>query len=161
MSDIAEIMKTAHDIFDGSPLTVEVDERGLGMAYAIPKGSEESVIDIYGPWHDAEIRQVFYKESSLLGAVLAEIQMILSWRYSAAQQYIIEAYLTPRVLSMDPTTSVKINVRFDNPQNYDFNLEAYEIPFHVHVSYDPIGEDSSTLYRGAIRADGTGSFVEV
>lgn len=160
MGDTAEILKAAHEIFDGGDLAVTVDERGLGMAYAIPRGLEDTVIESYGPWHEAEMKQVFYKHSSIVQSVLAEIQLIMSWRYSDAEQYIIEAYLTSKVISLDPTANAKIRVRFDNPQLYDYELEAYEIPFWVEVYFDPVGSDSTTIYRGVIRADGTGTFDE-
>jgi len=158
MGDTADILKATHEIFNGGDVAVTIDERGLGMAYAIPRGLENVVVDSYGPWHDAEMKQVFYKQSSIVGSVLAEIQLIMSWRYSDAEQYIIEAYLTNNIISLDPTVTVKIRVRFDNPQLYDYELEAYEIPFLVEVYFDPIGSNSTTIYRGVIRADGTGTF---
>ena len=158
MGDTADILKATHEIFNGGDVAVTVDERGLGMAYAVPRGLEDTVIDSYGPWHDAEMKQVFYRDSAIVQSVLAEIQLIMSWRYSVAQQYIVETYLTSNVISIDPTVTVKIRVRFDNPQLYDFDLEAYEIPFWIEVYFDPIGSDSTTIYRGVIRADGTGTF---
>jgi hypothetical protein len=161
MSEVADILKAAHEIFNDGDVAVTVDSRGLGMAYAIPAGQEGTVVDTYAPWYDAEIKQVFYKESSIFGEVLAEIQLILTWRYSQAQQYIIEAYLTKNVISIDPTVSVAIRVRFDNPRLYDTILEAYEIPFFIAIDYDPIGSNSTTNYRGIIRADGTGTFEQL
>ena len=158
MGDTADILKATHDIFNGGDVTVTLDERGLGMAYAIPRGTEDTVIESYGPWHAAELTQVFYKDSSIFQSILAEIQLIMSWRYSDAEQYIVEAYLTSNVISLDPTANVKIQVRFDNPQLYDFALEAYEIPFQIEVYFDPVGSDSTTIYQGIIRADGTGTF---
>jgi hypothetical protein len=132
------------------------------MAYAIPKGTEGSVADSYGPWHNAEVKQVFYKDSSIVQAVLCEIQMILSWRYSEAQQYIIDANLSNNVIALDPTADVKMKVHFDNPSNYGGEgLEAYEIPFRVEVAWDPVGTNSTTIYRGTMRADGTGTFNQI
>lgn len=161
MGEVADILKASHEIFAGGDVTVTVDKRQLGMAYAIPKGSESTIIDTYGPWQSAEMKQVFYKDSAIVQSVLAEIQLIMSWRYSAAQQYIIEAYLTSNVISIDPAADVKIKVRFDNPQLYDYNIEAYEIPFQIEVNFDPVGGNSTTLYRGVTRADGTGTFDQI
>lgn len=161
MSEVAEILKVVHDVFDGGELTVSVDERNLGMAYAIPRGLETTVIDTYGPWHDADVKQVFYRDSSIVRSVLAEIQMIISWRYSEASQYIVEAYFKNNVIALDPTVTMKIKIRFDQPRLCDRDLEAYEIPFNVEVDYRPIGTHSVTLYRGVIRADGTGAFEEL
>lgn len=161
MGSVAEIITAAYEVLDGGQVSLTQDERGLGMAYAIPADSVGTVVDAYGPWSDAEIREVFYKESSIFGSVLAEIQLIMTWRCSAAQQYIIEAYLTPNVISLDPTADAKIGVRFDQPQNYDYNLEAYEIPFQITVQFDPVGGDDTTVYRGRIRADGSGSVEQL
>jgi hypothetical protein len=159
MGEVADILKATHDFFDGGNLSVSVDERGLGMAYAVPRGLESTAVDTYGPWHDAEMRQVFYRDSAIVQSVLAEIQLIMTWRYSEAQQYIIEAYLTNNVISMDPTVNVKMQVHFDNPHLYDTNLEAYEIPFRVEAKFEPlVGGKNTTNYRGVIRADGSGSF---
>lgn len=74
-------------------MSITVDNRGLGMAYAVPKGTEDSVVDDYGPWQNADVKQVFYQQSSIMYSLLAEIQLIISWRYNASQQYIIEAIL--------------------------------------------------------------------
>ena len=91
--------------------------------------------------------------------MLAEIQMILSWRFSDARQYnIIDANLDKNVLSLDPTVSVSITVRFSQPSLFDTALEAYEIPFTVSVDFRPIGDNKTVLFRGSIRADGSGSF---
>jgi hypothetical protein len=158
MGDVADIIKAAHEIFDNGDVPITVDERSLGMAYAIPNGTERTVVDAYSPWHEAEMRQVFYRESSVFGEPLAEIQLIMTWKYSEAQQYIIEAYLMKKLLTLDPTVNVKIGVRFDNPQLYDQELEAYEIPFTVTVDYHAVGATNTGIYRGKIRADGTGSF---
>jgi hypothetical protein len=162
MGEVADILKATHEIFDGGDVAVTLDERGLGMAYAVPRGLEGTVIDSYGPWHAAEIKQVFYKDSAIVQSVLAEIQFILSWRYSDGQQYIVDANLINNIISIDPTVNVKIRVHFDNPHQYESSLEAYEIPFRVEVNFVPkIGSNSTTIYRGAIRADGTGSFDQV
>jgi hypothetical protein len=161
MGEVADILKAVHEIFDNGDVPVTVDERGLGMAYAVPRGLESTVVDTYAPWYDAEMRQVFYKDSAIVQSVLAEIQLILTWRYSQAQQYIIEAYLTKNIISIDPTVSVAIRVRFDNPRPYNTELEAYEIPFVVEVDFRPVGSRSTTIYRGTMRADGTGSFDQV
>jgi len=161
MGDVAEILKAVHEIFADGDVTVNVDSRGLGMAYAVPRGLENTVVDTYAPWYDAEMKQVFYKDSAIFRSVLAEIQLILTWRYSQAQQYIIEAYLTKNVISIDPTVKVAIRVRFDNPRPYDTVLEAYEIPFLVEVDFKPVGSDSTTVYRGVIRANGTGTFEQL
>jgi hypothetical protein len=159
MGDAAEILKTAYEIFNGGePVPIDLVAPGLGMAYAIPRSTEATVVDGYGPWHSSEVKQVFYKESSIVGAVLAEIQLIMSWRYSEARQYIIEAYLDKKVIALDPTADVAIRVRFNQPSMYDDALEAYEIPFVVDVEFDPVGGDSSARYVGVIRADGSGSF---
>ncbi|WP_086766224.1 hypothetical protein [Streptomyces bobili] len=158
MGEVADIIKAAHDIFDNGDVPITVDERSLGMAYAIPRGMEGTVVETYSPWHEVEMKQVFYRESSVFGEPLAEIQLIMNWKYSEAQQYIIEAYLMKNILILDPTVSVKIGVRFDNPQLYDQALEAYQIPFTVTVNYDAVGATNTGLYRGLIRADGAGSF---
>lgn len=159
MGEVADILKATHDILDGGEATVTVDARGLGMAYAIPRGSESTVVDTYGPWYEAEMRQVFYKESSIVGSVMAEIQMVMSWRYSQAKQYIIDTSFINNVISLDPTVTIKTKVHFDNPQLYDFDLEAYKIPFRVEVTFDPtFGSTETGIYRGEIRADGGGSF---
>ncbi len=159
MGDIAEIVKTLHEVLAGNanvPVTEEA--KRLGMAYAIPAGTEDTIVDSYAPWHDAVIRQVFYRETAL-GAVSAEIQMIMSWQYSEAQQYIVNAYLDKNVKAIDPTVSASMSVRFDQPRPYDTDLEAYEIPFTVTVEYDPIGSNESVLFKGTIRADGAGTFA--
>ena len=161
MGEVAEILKAAHEIFNNGEVRMSVDARGLGMAYAVPRGLEGTVVDTYAPWYDAEMRQVFYKKSAIVGSVVAEIQLVLSWRHSQAQQYIIEAYLTKNVISLDPTVRVSIRVRFDNPRPYDTDLEAYEIPFTVEVDYRPVGSSSTAIYRGSIRADGTGTFNQL
>lgn len=161
MSEVADILKAVHEIFNDGGVAITVDSRGLGMAYAIPDGQEKTVVDSYAPWYDAEMRQVFYKDSSVFQSVLAEIQLILTWRYSQAQQYIIEAYLTKNVISIDPTAEIAIRVRFDNPRPYDTVLEAYEIPFFITVDFDPVGSNSTTNYRGVMRANGTGTFEQL
>ncbi|AVO59529.1 hypothetical protein [Pseudomonas chlororaphis] len=158
MGKVADILKTVHEIFNDGDVAVQLDAHGLGMAYAIPKGEEDRVVEIYGPWHDSDVKQVFYQESALVRSVLAEFQLIIRWRYSEAQQYIIEVYFTNHVIVLDPTASAKVRIRFDNPRPYDFELEAYEIPFFVEVIFDPVGGNSTTNYNGVIRADGTGRF---
>lgn len=160
MGDVAEIIKTTYEIFSGGEdMPIVVEHPSLGMAYAIPPGTETTVAENYGPWHDVEMKQVFYEESSLLGSVLAEIQLILTWRYSEAQQYIIGAYLDKKVLALDPTASASISVRFEQPTYLDAAWEAYEIPFTVTVVFDPVGGNTTALFRGMMRADGTGSFL--
>ncbi|MFB7620593.1 hypothetical protein [Kitasatospora sp. NPDC056181] len=158
---MADIIKAAHDIFNNGDVPVTVDARGLGMAYAIPSGSDGTVVDTYAPWHSAEQKQVFFRQSSVLGEVLAEIQLLLTWKYSEAQQYIIEAFLAPNLLALDSTVNVKIGVRFDNPQLYDTQLEAYEIPITVTVDCSAIGAHNTEIFRGTIRADGNGSFDRI
>lgn len=161
MGEVAEILKAVHEIFNNGDVTVAVDQRGLGMAYAIPAGLENTVVDSYAPWYDAEMRQVFYKDSSVFQSVLAEIQLILTWRYSQAQQYIIDAYLMTNVISIDPTAGVAIKVDFKKPTLYDTVLEAYEIPFFITVKFDPVGSNSQTIYQGIMRANGTGTFEQL
>ena len=157
MGDIAEIVKTLHEVLAGNAdVPVAEESKRLGMAYAIPAGTENTVIDSYAPWNDAIVRQVFYRETAL-GAVSAEIQLLMSWQYSAAQQYIVNAYLDKNVISIDPTVSASISVRFDHPRPYNVEWEAYEIPFAVTVQYDPIGSNETVVFRGGIRADGSGS----
>jgi hypothetical protein len=158
MGDAVEIIKAVHEIFNNGDVPITVDSRGLGMAYAVPHGLEDTVIESYGPWSDAELRQVFYQESAIVRSVLAEVQLVLTWRCSQAQQYIVETYLTKRVISLDPTARLAIKVGFDNPTLYDTVLEAYEIPFSVEVDFRPVGSSSTAIYRGTIRADGTGNF---
>jgi hypothetical protein len=161
MGEVVEIIKTVHDILKvNEDVPITLDARGLGMAYAIPRGSETNV-DTFGPWHSAEVKQVFYKQSSVVGSVLAEIQLIMSWRFSEAQQYIIDANLDKNVITIDPTVSVSISVRFNQPTMFDRDLEAYEIPFSVNVDYRPVGSNSISLFRGTIRASGQGSFNAV
>jgi hypothetical protein len=82
VGEVADVLKAAHEIFNDGDVEIIVDSRGLGMAYAVPSGLESTVVDTYAPWYDAELRQVFYKESSVVQSVLAEIQLILTWRYS-------------------------------------------------------------------------------
>lgn len=65
MTGVVEILKAGHDIFDNGDVIVTVDERNLGMAYAIPIGSEATVVETFGPWQSAEVRQVFFKQSLL------------------------------------------------------------------------------------------------
>jgi hypothetical protein len=152
------ILTTAFEVLkESGDVKINVDSRGLGMAYAIPQG-EPGVVDNYGPWTDAEVKQVFYQQSSILGEVLAEIQLILSWRYSAAQQYIIEANLDKNAV-ISPGVQVDISVRFGQPSIYDNDLEAYCIPFHVEIKFKPlIGDTQIFNSKGQIRADGTGTF---
>jgi hypothetical protein len=160
MSDTADLVKTAFEVFAGqAAVPVEVPQPGLGLVYAIPRGSEQTAPDDYGPWTPADVKQVFYRESSVVGSVLAEIQMVVRWRYSAAQQYIINVGFDSNVISLDPTTDVNIKVEFDTPTQYDGELEAYLIPFHVTVLFDPVGGSSTTVFHGLIRADGTGEFA--
>ena len=159
MPDVAEIIKAVHDIFDNGDVTISVDARNLGMAYAIPAGLETTVVETYSPWTRAELRQVFYRQGDL-GATMAEIQLIMSWRYSQAQQYIIEAYLDKNVISIDPTVGVKIQVRFNNPSLYNTDLEAYEIPFQVTIDFKPLLGSESVVFHGLIRADGGGEFKD-
>jgi hypothetical protein len=161
MSEVADIVKTVHEIIKvNEDIPVVVENSKLGMAYAIPKGTEDSVIETYGPWQAAEVKQVFFRQSSLFGSVLAEIQMIMSWRYSAARQYIVEANLDKNVISIDPTASVSLSVRFSQPtQMPQEPLEAYEIPFQVTVDFRPVGDNSITIFHGIIRSDGTGDFA--
>lgn len=156
MGDLADILKATHEIFKGST-ALSVSSNGLGMSYAIPKGSEDTVVDTFGPWKKAELRQVFYRET-LLGGVAAEIQFIMSWKYSAAEQYIFGVEVIPKKLGLDPTVDLDIKVQFHHPELYDFNLEAYEIPFTITVEYNPIGGGETVLYRGTVRANGTGEF---
>ncbi|MEV7558947.1 hypothetical protein [Streptomyces sp. NPDC089795] len=156
MGDLADIIKETHEIFKGST-ALTVSSSGLGMAYAIPQGSEDTVVDTFGPWKKAEQRQVFFRET-LLGAVAAEIQFILSWKCSAAEQYIFGVEIIPKKLSLDPTVDLDIQVKFHHPEPYDFELEAYEIPFTITVEYNPIGGDETVIYRGTVRANGTGEF---
>jgi hypothetical protein len=92
---------------------------------------------------------------------MAEVQFFMSWRISAARQYIIEAFLDKNIITLDPTVGLKIRVRFGNPSLFDSDLEAYEIPFIVEVEFNPFLGSSSALYRGVIRADGTSTFREV
>ncbi len=161
MSEIAEIVKTVHDIIKvNEDVPVIVEESRLGMAYAIPKGMEGTAVESLGPWERAEVKQVFFRQSSFLGSVLAEIQLIMSWRFNASKQYIIEAFLDKNIFSIDPTASVSISVRFNQPTlRPDDPLESYEIPFQVSVDFRPIGENSITIFHGVIRADGTGDFA--
>jgi hypothetical protein len=159
MGAAAELVKTAYEVFrSNEDVPISVEARKLGMAYAIPHGTEDTVVNDYGPWHGVELRQVFYEQSSLVGSVLAEIQLIMAWRFSEARQYIIEAYLDKKVLSLDPTVSVSMDVRFSQPNSYDSGLEAYEIPFVVNVDFRPIGDRKTVRYTGVLRADGTGTF---
>lgn len=159
MGELAELLKNSYEIFRGNEGVVVTQREGhLGMAYAIPRGTEDTVVDTYGPWDAAELKQVFYEQSFLVNSVLAEIQLIMSWKISQARQYIIEAYLEKRVISLDPTVSVSISVRFDQPQNYDGVLEAYRIPFVVEVDFRPVGSNKTVLFAGELRADGTGTF---
>lgn len=160
MSEVAEILKTVHDIFDNGEVSVVVDERKLGMAYAVPRGLETTAVETFGPWQRGEVRQVFFKPG-LLGAPMAEVQFILSWRFSAARQYVVDAFMDKKIISIDPTAGLKITVRFNSPSMFESPLEAYEIPFAVEVIFNPLFGSSSALYRGVIRADGTSEFTEV
>lgn len=158
---IAEtILSTFFKIFENGDLQVTVDSRNLGMAYAIPPSSEQSVVAEFSPWTPCEVKQVFFRQG-LLGAPMAEIQLVLSWRVSAARQYIVEAFLDKNVIVLDPTVSVAIAVRFNQPEVIDAVLEAFQIPFTVEVTFKPLGGLGGTetrLSRGVISADGTGSF---
>jgi hypothetical protein len=155
--EVAEILKAVHDIFDDGNVTVTVDERNLGMAYAIPRGSEATVVETFSPWTRAEHPQVFFRESAL-GAPMVEAQLIVSWRFSAARQYIIEAFVDCNVIHLDSTASLQIRVRFNNPSLFDTVLEAFEIPFQVEVTFKPLLGTEMHVMRGIIRADGTSEF---
>lgn len=140
-----------------SDVDVKVDNRGLGMAYGIPSGTEQSAVNDYGPWSDASIKQVFYRQSAL-GSTLAEVQLILSWQCSSAQQYIINANLDKNVLTLDPTVNLGITVRFDQPELYDSELEAYRIRFTVEIKFNPLLGMETEVSQGYIQADGSGVF---
>lgn len=156
MGEVADIIKSVHDIFDNRDVPIEVDSRGLGMAYAVPAGLESTVVDTYAPWYQAEVRQNFYRET-LLGFRLVDLNLILSWRYSEAQQYIVDVYLD-KTIEKDPTVGLTIKVRFETPQLYDTVLEAYEIPFVVMIHSSTIDGSADNRYSGTIRADGSGTF---
>jgi hypothetical protein len=154
------ILNTIFKIFESGDLQVTVDSRNLGMAYAIPKDSEQTVVQDFGPWTPCEVKQVFFRQSAL-GSPLVEIQLILSWRASTAQQYIVEAFLDKNVITLDPTVSLAIAVRFNQPELFDTDLEAFLIPFQVEVTFKPLGGLGGTetrISKGTIRADGTGLF---
>lgn len=156
---IETIVKTVFALVRNSQdVNIELDDRGLGMAYAIPKGSAETVVADYGPWKDADIKQVFYQQSDLVFEPLADIQLILNWRYSEAHQYIVDATLEKRGnIAMGCKLSIK--VRFKQPDIYDHELDAYVIPFTVEVDFSPpIGNTRFFRSSGFIRADGTGNF---
>ena len=158
MSEIAALAQTLYKVFDGQAgVPVHVAEPMLGMAYAIPAGTEQTAAQDYAPWTPAEVKQVFYRETAL-GAVSAEVQMILRWRWSASGQYIINAAFAVNAIYLDPSVNVSIDVSFDTPTPYNTEWEAFEIPFHVSILFDPLLGSSTTALDGVIRADGTGAF---
>jgi hypothetical protein len=87
------------------------------------------------------------------------MELILSWEYSASQQYIINAYLKPNVRSIDPTVDIDAHVTFLQGQPWDPATESYQIPFELGLVYDPVGGNEQPTYRGVLRSDGTGEFV--
>jgi hypothetical protein len=160
MAAVETILETIFKIFESGDLQVTVDSRNLGMAYAIPKDSEQSVVQDFGPWTPCEVKQVFFRQGAL-GAPMVEVQLILSWRVSAARQYIVEAFLDKNVITLDPTVKLAIAIRFNQPELFDADLEAFSIPFQVEVTFKPLGGIGGTetrISKGAIRADGTGTF---
>ncbi len=159
MSEVADIVKTAYEIFkDNQNVEIKVANPSLGMAYAIPKGSESTVFDDYGPWLSAEMKNVFYRQSAL-GAVMAEIQLILSWKYSQAKQYIVEVYLDKNIIgSLDTTHHTSIDVRFEHPQQIGNDIDEYKIPFLITVNFGNFLGAEDEIYKGEMRADGTGTF---
>lgn len=160
MSATETILNTVFKIFDGGNVPIAVDSRNLGMAYAIPPGSEQSVVQDFGPWTPGELKQVFYRQGAL-GEALAEVQLVLTWRTSAAQQYIVEAFLDKNVINLDPTVRLSIAVRFNQPENIGGDLEAFQIPFQVEVTYKTLagfGATETRISRGVMRADATGEF---
>jgi len=160
MSIAETILETVFKLFDGGDVAVTVDSRNLGMAYAIPSGQEQSVVEDFGPWTRCEMKQVFFRQGAL-GAPMAEVQFVLSWRVSAANQYIVEAFLDKNIITLDPTVGLALAIRFNQPELLDGDLESFKIPFQVEVTFKPlkgIGGTETRLSQGEIRADGTGSF---
>lgn len=159
MSDVADIIKTTHEILHaGQDVPIVVDARNLGMAYAIPRGSDSTVAGDYSPWSPSEISGSFSRQSAVTGLDIVRIKLILSWRYSQAQQYIIDAFLDKEWVHRDPGADVSITVRFSQPTLYDVVLEAYQIPYIIDVYYAaPVGEANSSRYEGYIQADGEGT----
>ncbi|SRR6266403_1252755 len=161
MADAVEtILTTFFKIFDGGDVQFTVDSRNLGMAYAIPRGSEQSVVEDFGPWTECQEKQVFYRQG-LLGETLAEIQLVMSWRITPAKQYVVEVFLDKNIICLDPTVRLSIAVRFNQPEPTGDMLEAYVIPFQVEITYKSLqglGGTESKISRGVIRADGSGSF---
>ena len=50
MGEVAEILKTAHEIFwANEDIPINADSRNLGLAYAILSVTEGTVVDSYGP----------------------------------------------------------------------------------------------------------------
>jgi hypothetical protein len=156
MGDAAEIIKSVHELFKGSDVPIQVDERRLGMAYAVPRGTEDTVVESYGPWHEAELTQTFGAESTPFGTTLVDMDVIVTWRYSDARQYIVDVYVDKRIRALAPTVDLAITARVSRPQLYDSNLEAYEIPFRIEISYRPLGTVTNAVLTGVVRADGSG-----
>lgn len=159
MGEVAEVLKTVYEVLSKSQsVPVQLDGRNLGMAYAIPRGLEQSAAESYSPWSENSVANTFIRHSSVFGEVLADLTLTMSWKTHEAQQYIINVNLDVQVNAVDPTTDVGVVVRFDQPTLYDTSLEAYEITYRVEVTYDPVGGFETAAFAGAIRADGSGTF---
>lgn len=162
VSEVAGIIKTTYDVLTNSQdVPVQLDSNNLGMAYAVPKGLEATAAATYSPWTENSVDNTFHANSSVFGETLVDIWMTLSWKTHEAQQYIINANLDKQVNYIDPTTSVSIKVRFDQPTLYDVEWEAYEISYNIELTYDPVGGFSTVRYAGSLRADGTGTFRQL
>jgi len=157
MSAAETILKTVFTVLSAdNTIDVEVDNRGLGMAYAVPAGTAATAVDDYSPWSDAEVRQVFYRQSAL-GSTMAEVQLVLSWQYSGAQQYIVNVSVDKNA-TVAPSVKVGVRVSFFQPTPYTDDLEAYRIPFTVDVTFTPLFGSETVSSKGYLQADGTGSF---
>jgi hypothetical protein len=160
MSTAETILSTAFKIFDRGDVPVAMDARRLGMAYAIPRGSAPGAVQAFGPWTPGELSQVFVRQGAL-GEALVEVQLVLSWRASAARQYIVEAFLDKKIFNLDPTVRLAIAVRFSQPEDAGGEPRAFRIPFQVEVtSRAPagFGATQTRISRGVMRADATGEF---
>jgi hypothetical protein len=160
MSEVAEILKVAHELIkDGDKAKVQVDKNNLGMAYAIPFGSEKTVVNDYSPWKKATLRQVFYDRDAIFGGTISEIWLYLEWKCSQSGQYIIEVFLDPVIKYETSVASSSMDVRFSQPVMFDKEYEAWEISFDAFVNlFSPEGRVNAK-YSGTIRADGTGEFL--
>lgn len=156
MASAAGTLTAVYTIYKSGDVTIKTDEPNLGMAYAVPRGTEQSVVDDYGPWQEAQLSEHLVADSSIFGTTLLDLELIVSWRFSQAHQYIIDANVSKIIRTLGPAADLTITARFSPPMLYDRDLEAYEIPFEIDILFSPIGTPCNALLSGFIRADGSG-----